>query len=50
MIRLICSRTGLTWNQAYMLCSLAANLHVTQLVDINKGVRALLEKSCLATA
>ncbi|WP_088342449.1 MULTISPECIES: acetamidase/formamidase family protein [Rhodomicrobium] len=47
MIRLICERSKLTRNQAYMLCSLAADLHVTQLVDISKGIHAILEKRFL---
>lgn len=47
MIGLICARSDLTRNQAYMLCSLAADLHVTQLVDINKGVHAILNKAHL---
>ena len=31
------ARTNLTRNDAYMLCSLASNLRVSQLVDGNKG-------------
>ncbi len=50
MIRLICERTNLDRNQAYMLCSLVADLHVTQLVDINKGVHAILDKRHLVNA
>ena len=37
----------LSRNQAYMLCSLAGNLRVTQLVDGNKGVHMLLDKKLL---
>ncbi len=47
MIRHVCARTRLTRNQAYMLCSLAGNLRVTQTVDGNKGVHMLLPKSAL---
>jgi acetamidase/formamidase len=47
MVDLICVRSSLTRNQAYMLCSLAADFHVTQLVDINKGVHGLLQKKLL---
>lgn len=47
MIRHVCARTGLTRNQAYMLCSLAGNLRITQTVDGNKGVHMLLPKSAL---
>src|SRR5580693_779675 len=47
MVKHICERTNLSRNQAYMLCSLAGNLRVTQLVDGNKGIHMLLLKSCL---
>jgi acetamidase/formamidase len=50
MIRHVCARTGLTRNQAYMLCSLAGNLRITQTVDGNKGVHMLLPKSALPGA
>lgn len=47
MIRHVCARTTLTRNQAYMLCSLAGNLRITQTVDGNKGVHMLMSKSAL---
>lgn len=47
MVRLVCERSSLTRNEAYMLCSLVADLHVTQLVDINKGVHMLFPKAYL---
>lgn len=47
MVLHICRLTSLTRNQAYMLCSLAGDLHVTQLVDGNKGVHMLLPKRYL---
>jgi acetamidase/formamidase len=47
MVKHICERTNLSRNQAYMLCSLAGNLRVTQLVDGNKGIHMLLPKSYL---
>jgi acetamidase/formamidase len=47
MVKHICARTNLTRNQAYMLCSLAGNLRVTQLVDGNKGIHMLLPKAYL---
>ncbi len=47
MVKHICDRTTLTRNQAYMLCSLAGDLHVTQLVDGNKGIHILLPKTVL---
>ncbi len=47
MVKHVCARTNLTRNEAYMLCSLAGNLRVTQLVDGNKGIHMLLPKSLL---
>ena len=47
MVKHVCRRTNLSRNQAYMLCSLAGNLRVTQLVDGNKGVHMLLAKGLL---
>lgn len=47
MVAHVCSRTSLTRNQAYMLCSLAGNLRVTQMVDGNKGIHMLLPKALL---
>lgn len=47
MIRWIVSRTALKPEDAYMLCSLACDLHVTQLVDGNKGVHAMLPKEMM---
>jgi acetamidase/formamidase len=47
MVKHMCRRTNLSRNQAYMLCSLIGDLHVTQLVDGNKGVHMLLPKSAL---
>jgi acetamidase/formamidase len=39
--------TTLTREEAYMLCSLAGDLHVTQTVDGNKGCHVMLEKRLL---
>ena len=47
MIGLIADRTGLSRPEAYMLCSLAADLRITQLVNGNNGVHCMLPKSCL---
>ncbi len=47
MVRLVCDRTSLSRNHAYMLCSLAGDLRVTQLVDGNKGIHMMLPKSLL---
>jgi len=48
MIALIRERSTLTAEEAYMLCSLAADLRVTQTVDINKGIHVMLPKDALA--
>ena len=48
MIKLICRRTNLSREQAYTLCSLAADLRVTQVVNGNKGIHVMLAKKYLA--
>jgi acetamidase/formamidase len=45
MIDFLVSEKGLSRDEAYLLCSLAVDLHVTQLVDDTKGVHAMLPKS-----
>ena len=45
MIDFLMSEKGLSRDDAYILCSLAADLHVTQLVDGTKGVHAMIPKS-----
>ncbi len=47
MIAWIVSMTGIHKDEAYALCSFAADLHVTQTVNNVKGVHAMLEKSIL---
>jgi acetamidase/formamidase len=47
MIRLIGARTGISREEAYALCSLAADLRVTQVVNGAKGIHVMLEKSLL---
>jgi acetamidase/formamidase len=47
MIEHVCRRTNLTRSQAYMLCSLAGDLRVTQTVDGVKGCHMMLAKSAL---
>ena len=47
MIKLICTRTGLPREDAYTLCSLAADLRVTQVVNGSKGIHVMLEKAHL---
>ena len=44
MIELIGERLGLAPDDAYMFASLAVDLRVTQLVDGNKGIHAMLPK------
>ena len=44
MITLIGERVGLGREDAYMFCSLAVDMRVTQLVDGNKGIHAMLPK------
>ena len=48
MIDLIREKTGLTRQEAYSLCSMAADLRVTQLVNQNKGIHVMLSKSVLS--
>jgi acetamidase/formamidase len=45
MIDFLVTEKGLKRDDAYILCSLAADLHVTQLVDGTKGVHAMIAKS-----
>ena len=39
-----CGRMGLPADDAYMFSSLAVDMRVTQLVDGNKGIHAMLPK------
>ena len=45
MVDFLVSEKKLSRDDAYMLCSLAADLRVTQAVDATKGVHAMLAKS-----
>jgi acetamidase/formamidase len=47
MIALIVDRTGLSREQAYGLCSIAADLRITQTVNQHKGVHCMLRKEYL---
>ena len=47
MLGLIAARTGLSRQEAYALCSLAADLRVTQVVNGAKGIHVMLEKKLL---
>jgi acetamidase/formamidase len=44
MIKLVCSHTGIPREDAYTLCSLAADLRVSQVVNGSKGIHVMLEK------
>jgi acetamidase/formamidase len=50
MLDLIERRTTLKRHEAYMLCSLAADLRITQVVNEHKGVHVMLEKQYLQPA
>jgi acetamidase/formamidase len=45
MIEFLVAEKKLTRDEAYVLCSVAADLHVTQVVDGTKGVHVMLAKS-----
>jgi acetamidase/formamidase len=45
MIDFLVTEKGMKRDDAYILCSLAMDLHVTQLVDGTKGVHAMLAKA-----
>jgi hypothetical protein len=47
MIKLIGETTHLTKEDAYTLCSLAADLRVTQTINGSKSIRIMLKKSLL---
>ena len=45
MVDFLVAEHKMTRDEAYMLCSLAADLRVTQVVDATKGVHAMIAKS-----
>ena len=47
MIAWITALTGISKDEAYSLCSFAADLHVTQTVNNVKGVHAMIDKNLL---
>ena len=47
MIALIGEKAGLSHADAYMLCSLAGDLHVTQTVNGSKGIHMMMAKTLL---
>jgi acetamidase/formamidase len=48
MIDFLVAEKKMNRDEAYVLCSIAVDLHVTQLVDGTKGVHAMLAKSVFA--
>ena len=48
MLTLITARTGLAREEAYALCSLVADVRVTQVVNGAKGIHVMLDKRYLA--
>jgi acetamidase/formamidase len=50
MVDLVAERTGIDRQEAYALCSLAADLRITQVVNGSKGVHVMLDKRYLARA
>jgi acetamidase/formamidase len=48
MLDLIVARVGITRYEAFTLCSLAADLRVTQVVNGSKGIHVMLDKRYLA--
>ncbi|HEV2643151.1 MAG TPA: acetamidase/formamidase family protein [Candidatus Elarobacter sp.] len=49
MVKFLQEAKGITQTQAYQAASMAADLHITQLVDGNVGVHMMIAKSHLAT-
>ena len=47
MIRFICDNSNLSREEAYTLCSLAADMRVSQTVNIHKGIHLMIPKSAL---
>ena len=47
MINLIREKANLSREDAYTLCSIAADLRVTQIVNQEKGIHVMLAKSAL---
>ena len=48
MIGVVSQRAGITRAEAYMLCSLAGDLRITQTVNREKGVHMMMSKTHLA--
>jgi acetamidase/formamidase len=50
MIDFLVNEKHLSRDEAYMLASVAADLHITELVDTNKGVHMMLPKAVFASS
>jgi len=50
MVPRVMHETGLSWNRAFMLMSLAADVHVTQVVNEHKGIHVMMPKAMLRRA
>ncbi|WP_020617220.1 acetamidase/formamidase family protein [Paenibacillus daejeonensis] len=50
MIELLETQYGLSYKEAYRLCSLAADFHITQVVNGVKGVHGMLDTSVIGPA
>lgn len=50
MIEMVVARTTLSAEEAYFLCSLAADLRVTQLVNLDKGIHVMMRHDVIAQA
>jgi acetamidase/formamidase len=48
MVDRVVAATGLSRNRAFMLMSLVADVHVTQLVNNHKGIHVMMPKTALA--
>ena len=47
MIAWLVELKGWSAEEAYVFCSLACDLHVTQVVDGNKGIHAMVKRSLI---
>jgi acetamidase/formamidase len=50
MLDRVARDTGLSRNRAFMLMSLVADVHVTQLVNNHKGIHVMIPKTALQKA
>lgn len=50
MIAMVVARTTLSAEDAYMLCSLASDMHVTQTVNLEKGIHVMMPHTVIAQA